>query len=174
VRDLLGFKVINTRSVSQSFDGDSRASHLLIDNGQPIVRKVEYDSLVPAVVIEAAQEQISNDSTLWKFQGAGCNVCAVLVWRTGCFSSIHFSRLVVKRSSARGPVDRLRFDQNRGISNSRTMDFALISPKPLAAVANRSVWYRLRACSAQQRGGVPALSAFRERIDALQGACGRK
>lgn len=43
VRDLLGFTVINTGSVSQSFDGDPRASYLLIDDGKPNVRRVEYD-----------------------------------------------------------------------------------------------------------------------------------
>jgi len=35
--------VINTGSVSQSFDGDPRASYLLIDNGTPTIRRVEYD-----------------------------------------------------------------------------------------------------------------------------------
>ena len=43
VRDLPGFTVINTGSVSQSFDGDPQASYLLIDNGRPDVRRVEYD-----------------------------------------------------------------------------------------------------------------------------------
>jgi diadenosine tetraphosphatase ApaH/serine/threonine PP2A family protein phosphatase len=43
VRDLPGLTVINTGSVSQSFDGDPRASYLLIDNGKPSFRRVEYD-----------------------------------------------------------------------------------------------------------------------------------
>lgn len=43
VRDLPGLTVINTGSVGQSLDGDPRASYLLIDNGKPIVRKVDYD-----------------------------------------------------------------------------------------------------------------------------------
>lgn len=43
VRKLPGFTVINTGSTSQSFDGDPRASYLLIDNGKPILRRVEYD-----------------------------------------------------------------------------------------------------------------------------------
>jgi len=43
VRELAGFMVINTGSVSQSFDGDSRASYLLIDDGTPQIRRVEYD-----------------------------------------------------------------------------------------------------------------------------------
>jgi predicted phosphodiesterase len=43
VRDLPGLTVINTGSVSQSFDGDPRASYVLIDNGTPNVRRVEYE-----------------------------------------------------------------------------------------------------------------------------------
>jgi predicted phosphodiesterase len=43
VRDVTGFTVVNTGSVSQSFDGDPRASYLLIDDGTPKIRRVEYD-----------------------------------------------------------------------------------------------------------------------------------
>jgi predicted phosphodiesterase len=43
VRNLAGFTVINTGSVSQSFDGDPRASYLLIDNDTPRIRRVQYD-----------------------------------------------------------------------------------------------------------------------------------
>jgi len=43
VRDLPGLTVINTGSVSQSFDGDPRASYLLIENGKPNIRRVDYD-----------------------------------------------------------------------------------------------------------------------------------
>ena len=43
VREVAGFTVINTGSVSQSFDGDQRASYLLIDRGTPTIRRVEYD-----------------------------------------------------------------------------------------------------------------------------------
>jgi predicted phosphodiesterase len=43
VREVAKFTVINTGSVSQSFDGDPRASYLLIDNGRPTIRRVEYD-----------------------------------------------------------------------------------------------------------------------------------
>ena len=35
--------VINTGSVSLSYDGDPRASYLLIDDGVPSIRRVEYD-----------------------------------------------------------------------------------------------------------------------------------
>lgn len=35
--------MINAGSVSQSFDDDPRASYLLIDNGTPKIRRVEYD-----------------------------------------------------------------------------------------------------------------------------------
>lgn len=43
VRNVAGLTVINTGSIGQSFDGDPRASYLLIDNGTPKVRRVEYD-----------------------------------------------------------------------------------------------------------------------------------
>src|SRR5262249_44960123 len=43
VRNVAGFTVINTGSVGQSFDGDPRASYLLIDNGTLKIRRVEYD-----------------------------------------------------------------------------------------------------------------------------------
>ncbi len=44
VRNIGGsFSVINTGSVSQSYDGDQRASYLLLDNGTPELRRVEYD-----------------------------------------------------------------------------------------------------------------------------------
>lgn len=43
VRDLPGLVVINTGSVSQSFDGDRRASYLLMDDGKPKIRRIEYD-----------------------------------------------------------------------------------------------------------------------------------
>ena len=43
VRRLNELTVINTGSVSQSFDGDARASYLLIDNDRASVRRVEYD-----------------------------------------------------------------------------------------------------------------------------------
>jgi len=43
VRRLTALTVINTGSVSQSFDGDPRASYLLIDDGKPNIRRVEYD-----------------------------------------------------------------------------------------------------------------------------------
>jgi predicted phosphodiesterase len=43
LRDVAEFTVVNTGSVSQSLDGDPRASYLLIDNGTPKIRRVEYD-----------------------------------------------------------------------------------------------------------------------------------
>jgi predicted phosphodiesterase len=43
IRRLAGITVINTGSISQSFDGDPRASYLLIDDGAPEIRRVEYD-----------------------------------------------------------------------------------------------------------------------------------
>ena len=43
VRSLGKLTVANTGGVSQSFDGDPRCSYLLIDDGKPAIRRVEYD-----------------------------------------------------------------------------------------------------------------------------------
>jgi predicted phosphodiesterase len=43
IRNLSGITVINTGSVSLSYDGDRRASYLLLDGAQPSIRRVEYD-----------------------------------------------------------------------------------------------------------------------------------
>jgi predicted phosphodiesterase len=43
VRRLPGMTVANTGSVSLSYDGDRRASYLLIEESGPVIRRVEYD-----------------------------------------------------------------------------------------------------------------------------------
>jgi putative phosphoesterase len=43
VRPMPGLTVINTGSVNLSHDGDPRASYLLLDDGAPSIRRVEYD-----------------------------------------------------------------------------------------------------------------------------------
>ena len=43
VRQLQGMTVANTGSVSLSYDGDPRASYLLLDEGVATIRRVEYD-----------------------------------------------------------------------------------------------------------------------------------
>jgi predicted phosphodiesterase len=43
VRKVGDMTVCNTGSVGASYDGDPRASYLLIDDGQPAIRRVEYD-----------------------------------------------------------------------------------------------------------------------------------
>jgi len=43
IRKLPAVTVVNTGSVSLAYDGDPRASYLLIDNGEPQLRRVEYD-----------------------------------------------------------------------------------------------------------------------------------
>jgi predicted phosphodiesterase len=43
IRVVQDMTVINTGSVSLSFDGDPRASYLLLDGSQPTIRRVEYD-----------------------------------------------------------------------------------------------------------------------------------
>ncbi|PYT53562.1 MAG: hypothetical protein DMG43_08730 [Acidobacteria bacterium] len=43
IRRLPGMTVANTGSVSQSYDGDTRASYLVIDGESVAIRRVEYD-----------------------------------------------------------------------------------------------------------------------------------
>jgi len=43
IRSVSGMMVANTGSVSLSYDGDRRASYLLLDDSQPAIRRVEYD-----------------------------------------------------------------------------------------------------------------------------------
>lgn len=43
VRRVQGMTIANAGSVSLSFDGDWRASYLLIDDDQPSIRRIEYD-----------------------------------------------------------------------------------------------------------------------------------
>jgi putative phosphoesterase len=55
VRVLKGFTVANSGSVSLSYDGDTRASYLLIENGNVTIRRVEYD------LEKAVQDLMSSD-----------------------------------------------------------------------------------------------------------------
>jgi putative phosphoesterase len=43
IRSVSGMTVINTGSVSLSYDGDRRAAYLLLDDSKPEIRRVEYD-----------------------------------------------------------------------------------------------------------------------------------
>ena len=43
IRRMPRLTVVNTGSVSLSYDGDRRASYLLLDDGRPSIRRVEYD-----------------------------------------------------------------------------------------------------------------------------------
>jgi putative phosphoesterase len=43
IRTVSGMTVVNTGSVSLSFDGDRRAAYLLLDDTTPTIRRVEYD-----------------------------------------------------------------------------------------------------------------------------------
>jgi len=43
IRSIPGMIVANTGSVSLSYDGDRRASYLLLDESKPTIRRVEYD-----------------------------------------------------------------------------------------------------------------------------------
>jgi diadenosine tetraphosphatase ApaH/serine/threonine PP2A family protein phosphatase len=42
-RTLAGLQVANSGSVGLPWDGDPRASYLLVEDGQPVVVRVEYD-----------------------------------------------------------------------------------------------------------------------------------
>jgi predicted phosphodiesterase len=43
IRSLADITVVNTGSVSLSYDGDRRAAYLLLDGNTPTIRRVEYD-----------------------------------------------------------------------------------------------------------------------------------
>jgi predicted phosphodiesterase len=43
IRTVAGITVANAGSVSLSYDGDRRASYLLLDDSEPSIRRVEYD-----------------------------------------------------------------------------------------------------------------------------------
>ena len=43
VRELPGLTIANSGSVSQSLDGDPRAAYLLVTDGRPEIRRVEYE-----------------------------------------------------------------------------------------------------------------------------------
>jgi putative phosphoesterase len=43
VRNLDGITIANTGSVGLPYDGDARASYLLVEDGQPTIKRVEYD-----------------------------------------------------------------------------------------------------------------------------------
>jgi diadenosine tetraphosphatase ApaH/serine/threonine PP2A family protein phosphatase len=43
IRTVAGMIVVNSGSVSLSYDGDRRASYLLLDDDKPVIRRVEYD-----------------------------------------------------------------------------------------------------------------------------------
>jgi len=43
IRKMAGVTIANSGSVGLPYDGDPRASYLLIDDGQPAIRRVEYD-----------------------------------------------------------------------------------------------------------------------------------
>ena len=43
IRKISGMTVVNTGSVSLSYDGDPRAAYLLLDDLEPQIRRVEYD-----------------------------------------------------------------------------------------------------------------------------------
>ena len=43
IRSITNMTIVNTGSVSLSYDGDRRAAYLLLDDSKPSIRRVEYD-----------------------------------------------------------------------------------------------------------------------------------
>jgi predicted phosphodiesterase len=43
VRRVSGMTIVNTGSIGMPYDGDRRASYLLLDESEPVIRRVEYD-----------------------------------------------------------------------------------------------------------------------------------
>ena len=43
IRGIAGMTIVNSGSVSLSYDGDPRAAYLLLDDSTPAIRRVEYD-----------------------------------------------------------------------------------------------------------------------------------
>jgi len=43
IRNVAGMVIANSGSVSLSYDGDRRAAYLLLDEGKPTIRRVDYD-----------------------------------------------------------------------------------------------------------------------------------
>jgi len=54
VRQIGSQTFVNTGSLSLSYDGDWRASYAIIDNGRPVLRRVEYDLEAEARELETA------------------------------------------------------------------------------------------------------------------------
>jgi hypothetical protein len=54
LRGLPGMTVVNAGSVSLSYDGDPRASYVLLDDTVPLLRRVEYDVAREVRAIRAA------------------------------------------------------------------------------------------------------------------------
>ena len=55
IRSLPGRVVVNTGSVSLSYDGDSRASYLLLDDEIPSIRRVSYDLQKELQILSASR-----------------------------------------------------------------------------------------------------------------------
>jgi len=54
IRPLEGLTVANTGSAGLPYDGDTRASYLLVDDGIPAIRRVEYDIAAECDVLMAS------------------------------------------------------------------------------------------------------------------------
>jgi len=72
VREMPGLSVANCGSVGLPYDGDPRAAYLLVDDGRPSVRRVEYD-------MERARRDLAAS-------GFPLPAWLEVVWREGVFS----------------------------------------------------------------------------------------
>jgi predicted phosphodiesterase len=69
IRRLPGLTVVNTGSVSLAYDGDPRASYLLLDDGEPVIRRVEYD--IEAEIAATMQRGLPHAGWVAKTLAAG-------------------------------------------------------------------------------------------------------
>jgi len=72
VRHLPGLTICNSGSVSLSYDGDARASYLLIDDSRPALRRVEYD--VDREIAALRQNGIPHADWMTQMLVCGCFV----------------------------------------------------------------------------------------------------
>ena len=72
IKRLPGFTLCNSGSVGMPYDGDPRASYLLLTDGQPEIRRVEYD-------IEAENESLLASNYPYKEWFAQVRICGAYV-----------------------------------------------------------------------------------------------
>ena len=61
VRELDGLTVANSGSAGAPYDGDTRLSYLVIENGRPAIRRVDYDVAAAAAELRASRYPDAED-----------------------------------------------------------------------------------------------------------------